>query len=348
MFRSGGIRTGEGHHATQAVVAAQDTAIASEQMTMSRELLLDMFYNSIQRSQATRNAYRKSIKAFYTWLDRAGKNLFALRHDDLAAYVRSFETNHLSPSTSNLYICALKVFYSWIEDNGGKNIAYSLKSVRSNNTDRFSKQPLTQEQAVALLTHFRDLTQRKTTAQRGLTAMRNYAIATLLLHCGLRSVEITRLRFCDLTRRRGVRVLMIQGKGHVTADTPIALTDSVNEVLQSYLALRGRMKENEPMFAANAYIGSEDFMSPRTVQHIVKKGLRAIGIDDSSITTHSLRHTAAETMIAHGAALIDVQMALRHTNPATTEIYLKQIMSENRLKNPATGILDKCFDIEQQ
>ena len=68
---------------------------------------------------------------------------------------------------------------------------------------------------------------------------------------------------------------------------------------------------------------------------MVKANLRSAGIDSPRLTAHSLRHTAATTMIIAGVALTQVQQVLRHVNINTTMIYNNAV---ERMKNRAEQI----------
>ena len=84
-------------------------------------------------------------------------------------------------------------------------------------------------------------------------------------------------------------------------------------------------------------------MSTRLIQLIIKKGLRAIGLDSHEYSAHSLRHTTGCQMIKSGASLMDVQRVLRHSSPTTTMIYLKSIEQEERLSKAPESVLDNAF-----
>ena len=84
-------------------------------------------------------------------------------------------------------------------------------------------------------------------------------------------------------------------------------------------------------------------LTTRAISRIAKEGLKAIGIDDRSYTAHSLRHTTACSLIRSGASLEEIQGVLRHTNPATTQIYLSTIAEETRLRRNTEALLDRAF-----
>ena len=84
-------------------------------------------------------------------------------------------------------------------------------------------------------------------------------------------------------------------------------------------------------------------MTTRTISHIAKQHLQGIGLDSRSYTAHSLRHTAACSLLEATNDIHAVQMTLRHANPATTQLYTYHIDERRRLKAAAELRLDSLF-----
>lgn len=63
-------------------------------------------------------------------------------------------------------------------------------------------------------------------------------------------------------------------------------------------------------------------LSTHGIQNVVKKYVQAAGLDDSIISAHKLRHTAATLMHKYGKVDIRaLQQILGHESIATTQIY---------------------------
>ena len=84
-------------------------------------------------------------------------------------------------------------------------------------------------------------------------------------------------------------------------------------------------------------------MTTRSVSRIAKNGLKGIGLSDKVYTAHSLRHTTAVSILRAGGTLEDCQLTLRHSNPATTEIYTAFADEERRLERNAEALLEEMF-----
>jgi site-specific recombinase XerD len=59
------------------------------------------------------------------------------------------------------------------------------------------------------------------------------------------------------------------------------------------------------------------------VTNIVSAALRRAGIKAPIKAAHVLRHSAATTMLRHGASLAGIGAVLRHRSPRTTAHYAK-------------------------
>ena len=57
--------------------------------------------------------------------------------------------------------------------------------------------------------------------------------------------------------------------------------------------------------------------------------MRRYGIDDRSVTAHSLRHTSATIALKQGLPIDEVSKAMRHASINTTMIYNHAISEEN-------------------
>ena len=103
------------------------------------------------------------------------------------------------------------------------------------------------------------------------------------------------------------------------------LVEETLRPLRAYLSARGRLKETEPLFASGSRRNTGEALTTRSISRIVKERLRAVGLDDSRLTAHSLRHTAITLSIKGGASLQQAQAMARHTDPKTTLIYFHNL-----------------------
>ncbi len=147
--------------------------------------------------------------------------------------------------------------------------------------------------------------------------LRDYAIITLFLNCGMRLSELAATNLKDVRDGK----LTVIGKGN--KERVIYLNQACQNAIDAYVQ-NERPKEGIKHPHQNALFISrhKQRLSTKTIQALVKKHLRVAGLDDSKFSVHKLRHTAATLMYQHGHVDVRVlQEILGHTNLATTQIY---------------------------
>ena len=150
-------------------------------------------------------------------------------------------------------------------------------------------------------------------------AIRDYAIITLFLNCGMRLSELVGINIKDITFSECK--LNVIGKGN--KERTIYLNKACMNAVKDYLE-NSRPKEGIKYDSKDALFLSKrrERISNRTVQYIVKRELQKAGLDTTKYSVHKLRHTAATLMYQYGN--IDIralQELLGHKSISTTEIY---------------------------
>ena len=309
-----------------AVRNSQDITTVSPQRI---EELVDSFILSQDVKQSSRELYRRTLKQYFNWVDKKGYSLSQIARPQLLEYKEELLSSGMSSLTVGSYITSVRRFYTWTEANKFyPNIAKDIKSPKRK--QQFRKQPLTTDQATKLLSYY----------QEG--AVRDYAIVNLLLRTGLRTIETIRANVEDITFKGSSRVLLIQGKGRDEKDNFVILTDKAYQPIERYLSTR-RATGSEPLFISDSNNNKGERLTTRTISYIAKEGLKAIGLNEKQFTAHSLRHTTAVNILRAGGSLETAQFTLRHTNPATTQIYTSTLNEERRLKNSGEVLIDNLF-----
>jgi integrase/recombinase XerC/integrase/recombinase XerD len=292
--------------------------------------LVDSFINSQDVKQSSKDLYRRTLKQYFNWVSKKGYLLSEIARPQLIQYKEELLSSGMSSLTVGSYTTSVRRFYEWTEANKYyPNIAKGIKSPKRK--QQFKKQPLLPAQATQLLTYYQD------------KALRDYAIISLLLRTGLRTIEVIRASVEDITFKGGQRVLLIQGKGRDEKDNFVLLTDKTYQPLAEYLATRVNATSSEPLFTSTSNNSSGDRLTTRTISYIAKEGLKAIGLNEKAYTAHSLRHTTAVNILRAGGSLETAQFTLRHSNPATTQIYTATLNEERRLQNSGEALLDSLY-----
>ena len=314
---------------------AQDEVIVSSQditliPTLNIENLVDAFINSQDVKLSSKNLYRRTLKQYFNWVNTTNYLLNEIARPQLLEYKDYLLSSGMSSLTVGSYITSVRRFYEWTEANKYyPNVAKGIKTPKRK--QQFKKQLLLPAQATALLNFYQD------------KALRDYAIISLLLRTGLRTIEVIRATVEDITFKGGQRVLLIQGKGRDEKDNFVLLTDKSYQPIAEYLATRGNISSSEPLFTSTSNNSKGDRLTTRTISYIAKEGLKAIGLDERSFTAHSLRHTTAVNILRAGGSLETAQFTLRHSNPATTQIYTATLNEERRLQNSGEALIDSLY-----
>ncbi|MFI7643605.1 tyrosine-type recombinase/integrase [Nonomuraea sp. NPDC049400] len=172
---------------------------------------------------------------------------------------------------------------------------------------------------------------------------RDHALLLLAVQTGLRVSELTALTCQDAHLGTGPHV-RCHGKGRKDRATP--LTSQVVRVLKTWLAELGPGPgpgPGMPLFPTRA--GGR--LSRDAVERLVTKHATAASgdcpsIKEKNVTPHTLRHTAAMSLLRAGVDTSVIALWLGHENAETTQVYLHADMSIKeqalaRVQQPGTS-----------
>jgi len=303
-----------------------------KEITKTRNLkgLVESFVASQDVKESSKQVYKRTLKQYFTWIDKKGLSITQISRPHILQYKEDLLASGMSSLTVGSYITSVRRFYEWAEaEKYYPNVAKGIKTPKRK--QQFKKQPLLPEQATALLSYYQD------------KDLRDFAIVNLLLRTGLRTIEVLRANVGDITYKGSKRVLLIHGKGRDEKDNFVILTDKAYKPIADYIASRGKVSPLDPLFSSTSNNSKGERLSTRSISSIAKEGLKAIGLDEKAFTAHSLRHTTAVNILRGGGTLEMAQMTLRHSNPATTQIYTASLNEERRLKNSGEALLDGLY-----
>lgn len=300
------------------------------------EDLIRQFIASQDVKQSSKRLYQRTIAQYFKWVGNHDLNLKDITRAHIIAYKETLLADGKSSLSVGSYLTVVRKFYEWTEANKlYPNVAKGIKTPKRKQA--FRKQPLTPDQTITLLDYF------KAKQSEGI---RDYAIINLLLRTGLRTIELINANIEDITFKHGKRVLLVQGKGEVEKNNFVILTEKAYEPIRAYLAALPSAyvkKASQPLFTSVSNNSYGQRLTTRTISKIAKEGLKAVGLDNPSLTAHSLRHTLAVSILRAGGSLTDAQGVLRHANPATTQIYTRAIDEEMRIKNAPEELIERLY-----
>ena len=293
-------------------------------------------------SEKTVNEYMLDLRTFFRYLIAKDTGVDINSEDFEEIDVRSIDSDYLSKiKTEQIYeflfytgdvrknmwsakarkLSAIKGLYKYLtvkrnifEDNPAINIE-SPKPKKS--LPKF----LSLEESLLLLQAILD-------DKESNTRIRDYAIVTLFLNCGMRLSELVGINTTDIDRE--LRSLRVLGKGN--KERIIYLNSACQDALRDYLQIRNSDKYQTVTTRALFLSRLNKRVSVKTVQWMVYKYLDRAGLEAKHFSVHKLRHTAATLMYQSGN--VDVRVLkdiLGHEQLNTTQIYTH--VSNEHMKN---------------
>lgn len=269
----------------EAITLAPDTAAGWRYRTDSTGTIV-----KIKCKANTVAQYLRSVCQFFRWT--AANNLYP----DIAANIHAPKVKHDTHRKDALTVTEVLA------------IEQSIKEQAAAKTE-------------AAATAYKDAegkTQRSTEQGKRL-----YAMYLLAVNAGLRTIEISRANIKDLETKGGKTVLYIWGKGHTEPDQRKPLAPEVATAVKDYIKARtDKPTGASPLFVSTGNRSKGKRIASTTISTMLKRAMQAAGFNSERLTAHSLRHTAGTAIQELTGDLYATQKYMRHSNPATTEIYL--------------------------
>ncbi|MDS5759140.1 tyrosine-type recombinase/integrase [Streptococcus pneumoniae] len=269
----------------------------------------ERYISYLDASPKTVETYTKALRQFFKYLSVHG--IKQPKREDVIAFRDDLKASGLKPTTVQNYITATRIFFKWTEQEGlYPNIAEHIKGAKLDKNHK--KDYLTSRQAKEVLSNVDKETEE---------GLRNYAILSLMVTGGLRTIEVSRADVEDLRTLGENTVLFVQGKGREEKTEYIKISAPVEKAIRQYLKARQNVEEGQPLFTSTSNNSKGNRITTRTVSGIVKTALKNAGYDSARLTAHSLRHTAITLALLAGREITEVQQFARHANLNTTMIY---------------------------
>lgn len=323
--------------------------------------LFNDFVSWIDRSQKTTRSYLTNLKQFVAWMRYAAianpvrqdiisyRDWLTAEHDAIALdpdtltgwKYRTDSTGTpikivCKANTVTAYLRVVCQFFRWTAANNlYPDIAANIHAPKVKN-DTHRKEALTVSEVLTIETSISERAQerqqaaqeaQKDTAGRMQRSTeqgkRLFAMYLLATNAGLRTVELSRANIKDLVTRGGQSWLFIWGKGRSEADQKKPLAPEVAAAVKDYLSSRtDNPNSTSPLFVSTGNRSGGKRIAPTTISAMLKQAMKEAGFDSEYLTAHSLRHTAGTAVMEMTGNLYATQTYMRHSNPATTEIYL--------------------------
>lgn len=296
--------------------------------TLTIDQLVQAFISDRDVSDTSKATYLRELKMYWRYIK--ANNIANPTRQTIIEY-KNYLASNKSQATADNYLTVVKLFYKWANEKGyNDNIATGIKRVSKHNT--FKKQILSDEQVRQLVSAVQTDT---------IKGLRDYAILSLMITGGLRTIEVSRADVGDIDSN----ILYLQRKGHREKDSYVTLSDNTIEAIHNYLVHRDNIQDNQPLFTSISNRNNSQRMQPKSLSAMINTYIRAAGITDRNVSAHSLRHTVAVHMIINGYDINDVRLHLGHCSTAVTELYT-HYANEYVLRQKLKGSkLDELFNI---
>jgi len=228
---------------------------------------------------------------------------------DFLMYTGNIRGNQSSAKARKL--SSIKGLYKYLVNKRNYLDVNPAQNIETPKSKKALPKFLTLEESIALL----DCVQNDVESKN---RVRDYAMLTLFLNCGMRVSELVGIKLTDMDPE--LRSLRVIGKGN--KERIIYLNQACRTALAQLIEERRSPKfasvKSKALFLSNR----EQRISVKTVQHIVYKYLAMAGLEAKHYSVHKLRHTAATLMYQSGQ--VDVRVLkdiLGHEQLNTTQIY---------------------------
>jgi integrase/recombinase XerD len=282
----------------------------------------------------SRTTYLNAMTQFVRWCTE--KNINEPKRETILSYKFWLDTKGLSSYTKAVYIVVIRRFFLWAEDSQlYPNVSRGIKGIK-----KYTKSHQKESLSIDALKRLFGSIDCST-----LHGKRDFALINILVRTGLRLKEIASALVEDMYEQRGEMLLWIHGKGRSSKDEFVLLTPQALVSLYEYLQARVIKSEKDPLFISLSDRNYGKKLTVFSLSRIIKGRLRAAGLNSKRITAHSLRHTFGVLSMQAGASLYEVQLAMRHTAPTTTQLYLGDIERIKRLEASPERKMSNLLDL---
>jgi site-specific recombinase XerD len=259
---------------------------------------IDRYRRSLKRknySAHTVKSYMNILENFTRWLSVP---VTEVTRKEIGSYVDHLLRKRRTPKTITCHLQTLRLFFDYLINDEGRASSNPVTKV-SIRLPKPLPRHLKDDQVDRLLAVITDL--------------RDRAMVILMLRCGLRVEEVSRLTVdvVELSRRR---LFVARGKGG--KDRIVYLSDDARCALRAYLTIRSSKASGLFLVQKGTMKGKP--ISVRGIQKRIEYYARRSKV---KVSCHQLRHTMATQLLNADADLATIQDLLGHGQITTTQRY---------------------------
>ncbi len=243
--------------------------------------------------------YVNILGHFSAWLQIPIERVTSKETD---AYMDHLLRRRKKPKTINCHFGCIHAFYDYLIEDEGMPLANPVKKNYRLRLPRPLPKHLRDEQVEALFKEINDA--------------RDRAMFMLMLRCGLRVEEVTRLT-ADAIEYRSRQLYVFNGKG--SKDRVVYLSEDALSALKTYMQKRKWSKEKRVFLVQKGPVKGKT-ISVSGIQKRIEHYAQRAGIE---VSCHHLRHTMATQLLNADADLVTIQDLLGHSRITTTQCYCR-------------------------
>jgi len=267
-----------------------------------------------KRTPETRGTYERTLREFMRWAQNEQELNFS--PNDVERYKKFLLIKRkLSPVSVTMYLSSVRKFFQFLVSRGAllENTARRVKGgsphvqLTRKSISNFEVQQLIQA-----------------IERKDEIGFRDFAVAKLMVSCGLSEIELVRADVGDLKQKRDRITLALQAKGMKSKEMIVTLPKDTAEALRSYLSYRINARNDEPLFMSAGNRTRGERMTSRGIRERINFYLNKAGIKNGQtrkITALSLRSTAIRMMVEQGADVEEIKKRFRFVKDSTVKLY---------------------------
>lgn len=239
--------------------------------------------------------YKCDLALFKTFAGDRGA--LEIRQRDIDDFVNHQVQKGYKPSTVNRRLAALVSFYRFLRTEGIVTTCPVLPKRHYLREPQRLPRPVNERDLQKFFQSIHDL--------------RDRAMFTLMLRCGLRIGEVSTLHISDVYFGESPSRMIIRGKG--SRERTVYLSPQAERSLQAWLDQRPTSRDK------HVFLSYQDRqLSTTSISKRIKHGCEASGVE---LTAHRLRHTFADHLLSAGTPITTIQKLMGHRFVETTQTY---------------------------
>jgi integrase/recombinase XerD len=306
--------------------------------------IMDYLASIKHLSKRTQAGYKQRLGVFSEWCSGQGIPLEQVNNKTVQRFLEWLRMNHkprksgkgeLSTHTTAGYVRALWTLLYWCLDDEEYSQYVKMQVVKGIKMPRLEqtvKGVFTDEELEAL---FAACSHPNKPHEYQL---RDAAILSLLLDCGLRSAELRSLTIGNIALDADDAYISVHGKNNKWRELPLGTRArrSLGRYLRQY---RHGAAKSEPVFLSRH--GGQ--LAHESLKDILLRLKAVSGLPaDVAVNPHRFRHSYSARFMANGGDVYDLSRMLGHSSVAITEGYLKSLSaSAVRKRRDRPSVLDQ-------